>query len=694
MHADHGSHTVRPRTTEPVGIAELAQRAGDVHVDGLADGVNVTGATLRAQSCAPGDLFAAMPGRSRHGAEFVEQALDAGAVAVLTDEAGLAIVRAVGRAAHLPVLVHPDPRSVLGALSSRVYGDPSSSLTLIGVTGTSGKTTTSYLAEAALRATGASVGIVGTTGSRLDGEPIPSELTTPEAPDLQRLLAVMLERGADAVVMEVSSHALSLGRVDGCRFAVGAFTNLSQDHLDYHKTMGEYFTAKARLFAADSGVRAERAVVCVDDEWGSRMAAVAADSGRRVVTVSTGTGGTGGWRVLATAPSGQGSQRVRAVDPTGAEHDLLVPLPGAYNVANALLAVAAVAEAGVDVDRAIDGLAQVSVPGRVEKIERGQDFLAVVDYAHKPAAVNAVLATLAAQSSGRIGVVLGAGGDRDTEKRPLMGEAAARGADLVIVTDDNPRNEEPAAIRAAVIAGADRTPGGERRAIDVREIGDRRAAITAAVEWAEPGDVVLVAGKGHETGQEIAGVTHPFDDRLVLADALAARTTSSEPLHVLIADSGADVADAKRLLREMVAVAAESGAGSQHRGTGDEPVRRTWAVFGELPDPECLDDNARAVAHDGLGRQAVRVAVDKIIAVGQTRIVRALHQGAVMEGSWGDEAAFVATPADAVEHMRTEPGYAPGPGDVAVVAGPDDLATTLLEYWQNRAGLQVRIVDL
>ncbi|WOC13741.1 UDP-N-acetylmuramoyl-L-alanyl-D-glutamate--2,6-diaminopimelate ligase [Gordonia sp. MP11Mi] len=697
MDADHGSRTVRPRTIEPVDIAELAQRSGAV-VDGVADGVNVTGATLRAQSCAPGDLFAAMPGRQRHGAEFVEQAVDAGAVAVLTDDTGLAIVRAAGRAASLPVLVHRDPRSVLGSLSSRVYGDPSSSLTLIGITGTSGKTTTSYLAEAALRATGASVGIVGTTGSRLDGEPIPSELTTPEAPDLQRLLAVMRERGADAVVMEVSSHALSLGRVDGCRFAVGAFTNLSQDHLDYHKTMNEYFTAKARLFAADSSVRAERAVICVDDEWGAQMAAVAAAGGRPVVTVSTSggsdTGDTGGWRVVETAQSGQGSQRVRAVDSTGTEHDLLVPLPGAYNVANALLAVAAVAESGADVGQAIDGLAQVSVPGRVEKIERGQGFLAVVDYAHKPAAVDAVLATLAAQSSGRIGVVLGAGGDRDTEKRPLMGEAAARGADLVIVTDDNPRSEDPAAIRAAVIAGADQTPGGDRRAIDVREIGDRRAAITAAVEWAEPGDVVLVAGKGHETGQEIAGVKYPFDDRLVLADALERRAASSaEPLHVVIADSGADVADVKRLLREMVAVAAESGAGSQHRGTAG-PVRRTWAVFGELPDREGLDDNARAVAHDGLGRQAVRVAVDKIIAVGQTRIVRALHQGAVMEGSWGDEAAFVATADAAVEHMRTEPGYAPGPGDVAVIAGPDDLAPALLDYWRNGAGLQVRIVDL
>ena len=521
---------MRP-ATEPVNITELAGVAGVVVevVDGSADDVQVSGATLRAQNCGPGDLFAAMPGQRRHGAEFVDQAVEAGAVAVLTDQAGLDIVRASDRGSGLPVLVHSDPRTVLGAVSSRVYGNPSSSLTLIGITGTSGKTTTSYLAEAALRATGASVGIVGTTGSRLDGEPIPSELTTPEAPDLQRLLAMMRERGADAVVMEVSSHALSLGRVDGCRFAVGAFTNLSQDHLDFHHTMDDYFAAKARLFAADSAAHAERSVICVDDDWGSRMATVAAGGGRPVITVATTGSGVGvdGWRVLETAQSGQGTQQIRAVDPAGVEHDVVLPLPGAYNVANALVALAVVAESGADVEQAIAGLTTVAVPGRVEKVERGQDFLAVVDYAHKPAAVDAVLATLGAQSSGRIGVVIGAGGDRDTEKRPLMGQASVRGADLLIVTDDNPRSEDPATIRAAVIAGADQTPGDVRRAIDVREIGDRRAAIAAAVEWAQPGDVVLVAGKGHETGQEIAGVKHPFDDRLVLADALDARLSDT-----------------------------------------------------------------------------------------------------------------------------------------------------------------------
>ncbi|GEE03339.1 UDP-N-acetylmuramoyl-L-alanyl-D-glutamate--2,6-diaminopimelate ligase [Gordonia spumicola] len=671
-----------------MSLSHLAALTGAV-LDGL--DVAVDGVTLRAQSAGPGELFAAMPGSRTHGAAYVDQAVDAGAVAVFTDPAGLASVRGAG--VELPVLVHDEPRGVLGRLSARVYGDPSSTLTLIGITGTSGKTTTSYLAESALRAAGWSVGLVGTTGSRLDGQPIPSDLTTPEAPDLQRLLAVMLERGADAVVMEVSSHALSLGRVDGCRFAVGAFTNLSQDHLDYHKTMDEYFHAKARLFAAGSPNRAERSVICVDDEWGRAMASIAADGDHPTVTVSTGETGTPGetgarWRVAAVTVAEQGSQQVAVVGPDDVRRDVTVPMPGAYNVANALVALATVEQAGIDVDVAIRGLADVAVPGRVEKVDRGQDFLAVVDYAHKPAAVEAVLATLAAETDGSIAVVLGAGGDRDTEKRPLMGAAAVRAADLVIVTDDNPRSEDPASIRAAVVAGAEGVPESERRATDIREIGDRRAAIAAAVDWASTGDVVLIAGKGHETGQEIDGVKHLFDDRAVLGEALAA---AASPLQVLVAGSGSDVAAAKRLLREMVALAADSGAGSAHRAGGSA---RTWAVFGELADRSASDDNARAVDHDGLGRQAVRVAVDKIVAVGTSRVVRALHQGAVMEGSWGDEAAFVATPADAVDHMRTVEGYRPGPGDVVVVAGPDDLAPALIDYWRNELHLGVRVVEV
>ncbi|MFT3715459.1 MAG: UDP-N-acetylmuramoyl-L-alanyl-D-glutamate--2,6-diaminopimelate ligase [Gordonia sp. (in: high G+C Gram-positive bacteria)] len=512
---------VRPERPAGARIAQLASEAG-AHLVG--DDREVTGATLRAQDAAAGDLFAALPGSRVHGARFAADAVAAGAVAVLTDPAGLEQVQSAGLT--VPVIVHERPRSVLGAMSSRIYGDPSQTLTLIGITGTSGKTTTAYLTEAALRAAGRVVGLVGTVEIRIDGVRVPSSLTTPEAPDLQRLFAVMVERGVDTVVMEVSSHALELGRVDGTRFAVGGFTNLSQDHLDFHHTMDDYFDAKARLFGAGSPVRAAAAVICVDDDWGAAMAERARAGGEPTQTVST--TGAGDWSVSRQLAADAGSTTVEVTGPDGVHHTLTVPLPGAYNVANAVLAVGLAAAAGVPADTAAGGLALVAVPGRLEKVDRGQDFLAVVDYAHKPAAVEAVLATLSGQTDGSIAVVLGAGGDRDTEKRALMGRAAVKGADLVIVTDDNPRSEDPAAIRAAVLNGATSVTAADRRATDVREIGDRAAAIAAAVAWAGSGDVVLIAGKGHETGQEIAGVEHPFDDRDVLGDAIVARIGSPE----------------------------------------------------------------------------------------------------------------------------------------------------------------------
>ncbi|WP_432211706.1 UDP-N-acetylmuramoyl-L-alanyl-D-glutamate--2,6-diaminopimelate ligase [Gordonia aichiensis] len=674
------SGPIRPEHNRPVALGVLAQQSG-LRLDG-AD-VEVSGATLRAQDAGAGYLFAALPGDRTHGARYAAQAQAAGAAAVLTDSAGLELVRGAGL--ELPVLVHEQPRTVLGEVSSRIYGDPSAKLTLIGITGTSGKTTTSYLAEAALRAAGRVVGLVGTVEIRIDGTVVPSTLTTPEAPDLQRLFAVMVERGVDTVVMEVSSHALALGRVDGTRFAVGGFTNLSQDHLDYHKTMDEYFAAKARLFADGSPVQAQQAVICIDDEWGGRMTEVVAAAAESAITVST--TGPADWSVLRVLRSDPGSQTVLIGTPQGAELEMTVPLPGAYNVANALLAVAACAAAGVDAAEAIAGLARVAVPGRLQKVEGGQDFLAVVDYAHKPAAVEAVLATLRRQTSGAIAVVLGAGGDRDTEKRPLMGAAAARGADLVIVTDDNPRSERPADIRAAVLAGARQVrEGGE-----IREIGDRREAIAAALEWAGPGDVVLVAGKGHETGQEIDGVKHPFDDREVLAELLAAAPTGTPaPLRVLLADPTADIGRARMLVRELVESAADSGAGSAHRGAAR--AHRTWVVFGEFDDGQGRDENIRCLEHDGLGRQIVRLAVDKVIAVGDTvRAVRALHQGAVMEGSWGDEAVLAPSVDGVVELLRTRPDEAPAAGDLVLMSA-GELGDRLLAYWRDEVGLTVEVL--
>ncbi len=467
----------------------------------------ISGVSLASDFVRPGDIFAALPGSSAHGSAFAAAAARAGAAAVVTDPAGLPAVRADPDSAGLPVLVVDRPRAVLGQLAAEVYGNPSRRLSVIGVTGTSGKTTTCYLIEAALRAAGGRAGLIGTVLTRVDGQALPSVLTTPEAPDLQALFAVMLERGASAVAMEVSSHSLALGRVSGTSFAVGAFTNLSQDHLDFHGDMESYFAAKRLLFDG----RAAAEVVVIDDDYGRRLAA-----DRPAATTVSAQGAAGAdWSVRAD-PGPPGAQQLTLHAPDGRTISARIGLPGVFNAANAATALACVASAGVDPAAAAAGLAEVSVPGRMERVEAGQPFLALVDYAHKPAALAAALGAARDDCRGRLVLVVGAGGDRDAGKRPVMGAVAARGADLVIVTDDNPRSEDPAAIRAELLAGA-RAAGGAR----VLEIGDRRQAIVAAVRSAGPGDVVLVAGKGHEPGQEIAGVVHPFSDRDELAAALA-----------------------------------------------------------------------------------------------------------------------------------------------------------------------------
>ncbi len=518
---------LRPSEVAPTAVSVLSAATGArVDLVGSVSGTTeVTGVTLRAQDARPGDLFAALPGGSTHGARYADQALAAGATAILTDPAGRAeLAKVLGPEDSCAVLIHPDPRSVLGPVSARVYGYPSQRLKLIGITGTSGKTTTSYMVEAALLAAGHSVGLIGTVQTRIDGVALPSSLTTPEAPTLQAILATMVERGVDAVVMEVSSHALALGRVDGAHFAIGAFTNLSQDHLDFHPSMRAYFDAKARLFAPGSSTRALRPIICVDDEWGRRMVdVVRADRQTTPTTVSTGPV-PAQWHAGPSTVDDAGVQHVSITVPSGVHHDMAVPLPGRYNVANALTAVAIAVGAGVPTATAIGAIAGVAVPGRLERVEKGQPFLVVVDYAHKPAALQAVIATLREQTRGRVAVVVGAGGDRDTGKRPMMGEIAARGADLAIITDDNPRSEEPARIRAEVLAGTRDVESGA----EVRELGDRAEAIHAAITWAQPGDTVLIAGKGHETGQEINGVKHPFDDRVVAAEALDALSAAIE----------------------------------------------------------------------------------------------------------------------------------------------------------------------
>ena len=506
---------LRPRNTPGMSLRSLSTRVNAVAADGAeVPDVRISGVTLRAQEAAPGDLFAALPGGSAHGAQFATAAIEGGAVAVITDADGAAAIhRRLGEPAPVPVLVHPAPRSVLGALAADVYGHPSDRVVVLGVTGTSGKTTAAHLIESGLRSAGRVAGMIGTVGVRIAGVEVPSALTTPEAPALQALLAVMVERGVDTVVMEVSSHALELGRVDGIRFAIGGFTNLSRDHLDFHPTMEAYFEAKAKLFDPVSPVHARSAVVCVDDDAGRRMSQRAADP----VTVSA-QGQRADWGVQDVVVLDSGLQEFTAVDPAGVHHRLRIGLPGRYNVANALLALAMLDGIGVSPEQASPGLRSASVPGRLELIDRGQDFLAVVDYAHKPGALRAVLETLR-RPDGRLAVVFGAGGNRDPGKREPMGRVAAELADLVVITDDNPRDEDPATIRAAILAGA-AVSAGDRSGHEVIEIGDRRAAIEYAVGWARRGDVVVIAGKGHETGQTGGGQTRPFDDRDELAHAL------------------------------------------------------------------------------------------------------------------------------------------------------------------------------
>ncbi|HEV7204406.1 MAG TPA: UDP-N-acetylmuramoyl-L-alanyl-D-glutamate--2,6-diaminopimelate ligase [Jatrophihabitans sp.] len=493
----------RPTGGVPVRISALASGRGEVH----GPDVGVSGITASSDRVHGGDLFAAIPGRTAHGATFAPAAIALGAVAVLTDEAGCAHVPA-----GVPVLVVPDVRSVLGEVAADVYGRPSTGLAMLGVTGTSGKTTTTFLMRAGLRAAGRVPGLIGTVATMIGDDEIKTGFTTPEAPDLQALLAVMRERGVTDVAMEVSSHALAMGRVGGVRYDVGGFTNLSEDHLDFHTDMEDYFAAKLRLLDELSA----RGVVVVDDEWGRRAAA--GDPAR--ITVSTG-GAPATWKASDISERPDGTTSFRVHGPDGLDLTAGCAIPGRYNVANVLLALAVLHEAGIPAPVSAPAVSAASVPGRMERLDLGQGFLAVVDYSHKPAAVDGALRALRPLTPGRLVIVLGCGGDRDRGKRPHMGDIAARGADSLIVTDDNPRSEDPAAIRQAMLDGALAVPAAERG--EVIEIGDRTEAIARAVADARPGDTVLVAGKGHETGQEIAGIVHPFDDRDVLRAALESR---------------------------------------------------------------------------------------------------------------------------------------------------------------------------
>ncbi|MEJ7633388.1 UDP-N-acetylmuramoyl-L-alanyl-D-glutamate--2,6-diaminopimelate ligase [Aeromicrobium sp.] len=489
---------VRPRETPRWSLTELAAELDAVATDEAA----VTGISLNTHQLEPGDLYAALPGARAHGATYAVAALDRGATAVLTDPDGAGLIDG------LPMIVVDEPRKALAALSSRFYGNPSSSFTTVGITGTQGKTTTTYLAEAALGDRVSAV--VGTIGTRIAKVPAASSLTTPEAPQLQALFAVMREEVVELCAMEVSSHALVQGRVDGFVFDVAVFLNLGRDHLDFHTDLEDYFLAKAALFTPQ---HARRAVINIDDPHGRRLREL---TPLPVTTFST-DGSSADWRAVNIRPHRVGTD-LEVLGPGGVAIDLSVPLPGVFNVSNALAVIAALSEAGHDAGELAAGIAaSTGVPGRMEHVEAGQPFTAIVDYAHKPDAVTAVLTALRPVTAGRLIIVIGAGGDRDHGKRPLMGQAAARHADVVIVTDDNPRTERAALIRASVLEGASAGPG-----VAV-EVDGRREAIARAVAMAHLGDTVVVAGKGHERGQEVGGIVHPFDDREVLVELIGER---------------------------------------------------------------------------------------------------------------------------------------------------------------------------
>jgi UDP-N-acetylmuramoyl-L-alanyl-D-glutamate--2,6-diaminopimelate ligase len=510
---------IRPATRPRRPLSALSTLLGVRLVSAGTLGPNelgfLSGITLDSRSVESGDLYVALPGARVHGAAFCADAVASGAVAVLTDPDG----RARAQASGVPVFVLADPRARLGEIACWLYGNPSSRLRLIGVTGTSGKTTSTYLIEAGLRAAGHLTGLVGGVELRVGEQRLASALTTPEAPDLQALFAVMAERGVTAASMEVSSHSLALGRVTGTAFDVAVFTNLSQDHLDFHTDMEDYFRVKASLFMPPV-----MGVVNVDDKYGRRLAKSALVP---VTTFSAAGADDADWRA-ADVRSGADGSTFRLIGPGGIEADVSVGLAGVFNVANAVGALVALVEAGIRLEDAVAGVAACpGVPGRLERVpSAGLGVTAFVDYSHKPGAVEAVLRSLRPVTQGNLIIVLGCGGDRDKAKRPMMGAAAASLADVAILTSDNPRSEDPLAILAAMLGGVLSVPPAERGRVIIEP--DRAAAIGQAAALAAPGDVVVVAGKGHETGQYVGGSVLPFDDRRVTAEALERQAKSQD----------------------------------------------------------------------------------------------------------------------------------------------------------------------
>jgi UDP-N-acetylmuramoyl-L-alanyl-D-glutamate--2,6-diaminopimelate ligase len=455
--------------------------------------VEISSLAYSSQSVTPGALFFCVPGFRADGHDFAPAAVERGAVALVCERPlGLGV----------PELLVPDVRAAMGPAAARFYGDPTAELDVVGITGTNGKTTTAFLLRHLIEADGRRCGLLGTVKRVVGGEEEEVERTTPEAIDLQATFRRMLDGGDSACAMEVSSHALELGRVVGIRFACRVFTNLTQDHLDFHDSMHAYFEAKRRLFE-DPGI----AIVNLDDEYGRRLAA-------DIDCVTFAIDHEADYRARDVEFDLMGS-RFSCQTPAG-PLELVSPLPGLFNVQNVLAAVAAARSLEVPAATIAEALPAFGrVPGRFEPVDEGQEFGVLVDYAHTPDSLENVLRAAREVTRGRLHVVFGAGGDRDRGKRPLMGAAARRLADRVLVTSDNPRNEPPEAIIDQVMEGAGPDAG--------REV-DRRRAIALAVETAEPGDVVVIAGKGHEQGQEFEnGRKEPFDDVSVAREALRSR---------------------------------------------------------------------------------------------------------------------------------------------------------------------------
>lgn len=488
--------SIRPKI-DPFSLSGLKtfEISGELDPNVFLTGVNHDSNQIHA-----GDLFVALSGEKTHGAAHASQAINKGAAAILTDEVGSKLIPDSNT---VPVLTVANLRKKLGDISSKIYGDPSTKLKVFGITGTNGKTTTSWLLNSGLTSAGIKTGLFGTAGIKIGDLSFDSTRTTPEAPQLQAMLALALEQGLSAVVMEVSSHALALDRVGGTRFEAVGFTNLSQDHLDFHGTMEDYFKAKQKLF---SKKYSSFSAICLQDKWGQRLAAEV-----EIPKTTIGTQSYANWILEDISPA-LGHVDFNIATPKNEKFEIKLEFAGAFNAFNAALALALTQNLGISVEEFIKGLRKAHIPGRMEPILIPGRALGVVDYAHTPEAISAVISTLRAQTNGRVIAVLGAGGNRDASKRKLMSEAA-QDADLLVITDDNPRFEDPKFIRAELLAGI-------KDHLNVVEIADRKEAIFYAANNSSELDTVVVLGKGHETYQEIGEKHYPFSDAEVLYQAL------------------------------------------------------------------------------------------------------------------------------------------------------------------------------